>query len=60
MTLKSWTIVDKRYGERQMVLIVGDHLSQEGLNRLIQNGMNCVVIDERSNLVNKKYVDKEQ
>lgn len=41
-----------------MVLITTGDLSLKTMNDLIQNGMNFVVIDERSALVNKDYVDK--
>jgi hypothetical protein len=57
MTCRSWKVVDKADGELQFVLIAGLHLSQSDINSLIQKGMKCVVIDERSALVNKKLVD---
>jgi hypothetical protein len=57
MTCRSWKVVDKAEGKLQFVLITGLDLSQSDINSLIQKGMKCVVIDERSDLVNKKLVD---
>ena len=57
MTCRSWKVVDEVEGKLQFVLITGLDLSQSDINSLIQKGMKCVVIDERSDLVNKKHVD---
>ena len=55
--LKSWKIVDKEDGNLQMIIIAPIDFTHKDLNRLIQNGMKCVVLDQRSELVNKELVE---
>lgn len=57
--LRSWQVVDQKEGNLQMVIIAPSDFSHRDLNELIQNGMKCVVLDRRSELVNKNFVDKD-
>ena len=40
-----------------MVIIVPNTWSIETINELFHEGMSAIVVDERSDLVNKTYVD---
>jgi len=58
MALKSYKVFTADTGELLMVIVLFDSFSLTELNRLFKNGMNVTVVDERSKLVNKNYVDK--
>ena len=58
--LKSYKVYSKD-GQQVMSFIVSasSDVSLKDWNLLFQKGMRVVVVDERSRLVNKDYVDKE-
>jgi hypothetical protein len=58
-SIRSWQVVDQVDGNLQMVIIAPSDLSHQDLNKLIQGGMKCTVLDRRSELVNKNVVDKD-
>jgi hypothetical protein len=58
-SIRSWQVVDQVDGNLQMVIIAPSDLSHKDLNKLIQGGMKCTVLDCRSELVNKNVVDKD-
>lgn len=57
---KSYKVVHRETGEGVMTIIVSDHWTLKNLNKLLQTGMNVVVTDERSALVDKRYVDVKE
>jgi hypothetical protein len=57
--IRSWQVVDQKDGNLQMIIIAPSDLSHKDLNKLIQGGMKCTVLDRRSELVNKNLVDKD-
>ena len=58
-SIRSWQVVDQVDGNLQMIIIAPSDLSHKDLNKLIQRGMKCTVLDRRSELVNKNLVDKD-
>lgn len=54
--LISYKVVDKD-GGGAFVIIVNKSVPLKELNRLLRNGMSVTAIDERSALVDKRYVD---
>jgi hypothetical protein len=56
---RSFKVVVSKTGESLMVIIAGGAWTAEALNRLIRNGMNATVLDQRSELVNKALVDTD-
>lgn len=57
MLPKSYRVVSNKDGEQFMTIICSQEFTLKELNRLLQHGMSCTVIDQRSDIVNKKYVD---
>ena len=55
--LRSFKIVSSEDGGLEFVLIAHKGWTVSRLNGLIRNVMKCTVIDERSEMVNKEYVD---
>lgn len=55
--MKSYKIVASTTGEPVFILIASKEWSLKELNDLCRKGMNVTVVDERSDLVNKDYVD---
>lgn len=55
--LKSYKIFNKIDSGLEFILIAPKGWSLKQLNGLIQNGMKCVVVDQRSELVNKEFVE---
>ena len=55
--LKSYKIYNTIDGKLEFVLISPNYRELKELNGLIRDGMKCVVTDQRSELVDKRFVD---
>lgn len=56
---KSYKVVLSGTGRQFMTIVVSPEFTLKELNKMIREGINATVVDQRSDIVDKRYVDVE-